>query len=359
MRRTRDRMKSTVFGLAASTALLLTACGQPEAVERPDPVRPAKLLEISSASNVRQINLPAVIEAASSADVTFQVGGALDELPVSSGQEVSRGDVLARLNQRDFRNQVQQAQSQFNSAQAEFERAERLIAENAISRSVFEQRQAARDVASAALDSARKALDDTTLRSPFDGVVATVHADQFQNVAPQEKIVTIQTTGAAEALVQLPATLVAFSGRITPLETSVVLDVAPEQPVPAEILSASTQADPTTQTYAVRFGFTPPEGLTILPGMTGTLRAALEVVGANNSVEQITVPLAAVMSDGNQQYVWVVDLDTMTVSRRAVELEEGIGENLIVRSGLAIGETIVGAGASYLFDGMQIRPYEE
>jgi hypothetical protein len=42
-----------------------------------------------------------------------------------------------------------------------------------------------------------------------------------------------------------------------------------------------------------------------------------------------------------------------------VELEEGIGENLIVRSGLAIGETIVGAGASYLFDGMQIRPYEE
>ncbi len=48
----------------------------------------------------------------------------------------------------------------------------------------------------------------------------------------------------------------------------------------------------------------------------------------------------------------------MKVSKRNITLQEGIGENLVVLAGLTEGESIVGAGASYLFEGMQIRAYE-
>ena len=356
-------LASRKYGLLASMFLLvsglLSSCSPAENTETPDPVRPVKLIEIRSSTNEIHINLPAVIEATETADVTFLVGGSLDEFTVRASQEVTKGEVIARLNQRDYKNAVEQAQAQYDSAESEFQRAERLIVAEAISRSVYEQRRSARDVARAALDTARKSLEDTTLRSPFDGVIAQLHVDQYQVVSPQQPIVTIQTTGAAEAVVQAPSKLVAFSERFTPVNSEIVLDVAPDESVPAEFYSASAQADPMTQTFTLNFTFTPPEDLLILPGMTGSLRATLLLADADNTAaEQITVPLGAVLSDGDKEYVWVVDTDTMTVSKRAVELNEGVGENLIVRTGLSSGEVIAGAGASYLFEGMQVRAYE-
>ena len=354
--------KAGALFLVLFCGLMVSACGGDAPDEAPAPIRPARLIEITAQTDVRQISLPAVIEAAETADLTFQVGGLLSELLVIEGQEVSKGDVLARLDPRDYQNAADQANAQFDAAQSEFDRANRLLAQDAISRSIFEQRRSARDVAKAALDSAQKALEDTVLLSPFDGIVATVHIDQFQNVAPQAPIATIQTIGAAEALVQIPATMVAYSGRITPVETIVSIAAAPDVKLPAELLSVSTQADPATQTFAVRFGFTPPEDLLILPGMAGTVRATLAIgadVGSDvGAVTEVTVPLGAVLSEGEDQFVWLVDIETMTVSKRSIELGVRIGEQLPVTSGLEAGDTIVGAGASYLFEGMKIRPYE-
>ena len=75
--------------------------------------------------------------------------------------------------------------------------------------------------------------------------------------------------------------------------------------------------------------------------------------------EGVSVPLAAVQSDGDDRYVWLVDEENMTVSRRDVVVASANGELLTVTSGLQRGDKIVGAGAAYLHEGMEIRPYEE
>jgi len=340
-------------------ALVLSACGGPEDVDQPDPVRPVKLIEVAVSSNMFQLNLPAVIEASNTSVLTFQVGGTLDQLNVVEGQEVSRGTVIGRLNQRDYRNALQQAQAQYNSADSEYQRAARLLAENAIARSVYEQRQTQRDIARASLDTAQKALDDTVLRTPFEGVIATVSVEQFENIGPQQQIVTLQTTGAAEALVQVPSTLIANAERVIPTNTYITLEAVPDLEVPAEILSFSTQADASTQTFPARFKFTPPENINILPGMAGTLHSTMEIIDPRwETRAQVQVPLGAILSEGGEAFVWVVDTETMTVSKRAIEVDQGIGENIVVLSGLEEGETIAGAGASYLFEGMKIRRLE-
>ena len=353
--------KSTKGAASALFVFFLAACGSgSETAEAPQPIRPVKLIEVTSGSDVFHLNLPAVIEASNTSVLTFQVGGTLNELNVVEGQEVSRGAVIGRLNQRDYRNALQQAQAQFSSADSEYQRAARLLEQDAISRSVYEQRQTQRDVARATLDTAQKALDDTTLRTPFEGVIASVSVEQFENVGPQQAIVTLQTTGAAEALVQVPSTLVANSERVDPTDTYITLDAVPDVRIPAEILSFSTQADATTQTFPARFKFTPPEQINILPGMSGSLHATLNILDTEGGASsQVRVPLGALLSEGGENFVWVVDRETMTVSKRLVVLDEGVGEDLIVLSGLEEGETIAGAGASYLFDGMKIRPLDE
>lgn len=337
--------------------LTLSACEQAAEPEKIDVVRPAKLITVSSSNNVKNYNFPAVIEAATSRDLAFQVSGQIVELNVSSGAEVKKGTVIAKLDQRQYRNELQSAQTQFDNAKSEYQRAERLIAEDAIAKNVFEQRKSQLDVASAQLDNAKKALEDTVLYSPFDGAVAAKLADELDTVGPSAPVITLQTIGAAEAVVKIPASLIAKSKQINPIETVVLLDSAPELPMPAEVVEASGLADEKSQTFEIKFGFTPPESLRILPGMTGVVKSKLTF--SNDAASQITIPLNAVLSDGQGQYVWLASGDPMTVTRRNVTVGASVGESLAIDSGLLAGDVIVGAGASYLFEGMKVRRLED
>jgi len=357
-------MPSEMLTRFCSVMLLsvLACCSQDEGEAPISAVRPAKLIEIAATDNTRNLSFPAIVEASTSVNLTFQVSGLIQDVAVTEGDEVTNGQVIARLDQRDFRNNLATMQAQYNSAQSEFERAERLLNQDAISRSVYEQRESQRDVARANLDSARKALEDTVLRSPFDGVVAVVQAVDFQNIGAQQNVVTLQTTGAAEAVVQIPATLVANSGRVEPIETVLVLDAAPNQPLAAEVYSTTTQADTQTQTFEVRFAFTPPDNLLVLPGMTGRVEAQMLIASEDGSTDQITVPLSSIVAEGGETFVWLVDTETMTVSRQAIVVDEGnegIGEGIGVTTGLSPGDVIVGAGAAFLHEGVQIRRFEQ
>jgi len=345
-------------------AVALAACSDdPSAnAEAAPPVRPAKLLEITETQNTRVLNLPAVMSARSEAELTFEVNGTLEEFPVIEGQQVAEGDLIAQLDQRSFANDVSQAEAQFRNAQSNFSRAAQLVEKGTIARQTYDDRLAERDVARTTLDNARKRLEDSTLRAPFDGVIATKHVDQFQQVATQTPIVTIQSTGAAEAVVQVPATLVANSSQIEASASTVILDAAPDRPIPAELFSTATRTDPRSQTFEVRFSFLPPDDLVILPGMTGTLRADMTVSNVDGSLSRIAIPHSAVLAQGDDLFVWKVDSATMQVAKTQIEvskLPEHAGENVTIVSGVDVGDTIVAAGVSYLSDGMQIRAFDQ
>ena len=340
-------------GILAGVAGCSTETGAPGTAP---PVRPAKLLEVAAVDNVLTIHLPAVIEASETVELAFQTPGVLASISVREGERVAEGKEIARLDQRDQQADLATARANFDAAESDFRRVDKLVAGGVVSRAEHQRRRTRRDVAKASLDAARKHLDDTVLRSPFAGIVAAVHVKAFQNVGAQQSVATLQTTGAAEAVVQVPATLVANSRRITPLETVVVLDAAPGAPIPATLHSTAARADPAAQTFELRFAFTPPEGVVILPGMTGNLRATL-AVATEDGVTRVSVPIAAILSDAEARYVWVVDLDSMTVSKRRVVLGNGVGETLPVERGLSAGETIVAAGVSYLHEGMRVRRY--
>ena len=71
------------------------------------------------------------------------------------------------------------------------------------------------------------------------------------------------------------------------------------------------------------------------------------------------VPITAISSDAEGKYVWLVADDSMTVSRQRVEVSDGIGEMLVVHSGLQAGDTIISAGGGFLAEGMQVRRWED
>ena len=336
----------------------LASCGETSAPEIAEAVRPAKLVTVGNASQSRNLSFPAVVRAAQSAELTFPIPGQVVELNVLEGEEIERGAIIAKLDQRDAQNNLSQAQAEYQNAESEYRRPPRLRDQDAISQSVLEQRQTQLEVRQAAVDTARKALEDTVIRAPFSGGVSRVLIEQFQNVQAKEAIVVLQS-GETEAIIDIPGQIIARIPQLEPVNTRVILDAAPNLEIPAVFREASGQADPNTQTYQISFTFEPPDGLLILPGMTATVRSTFNFKGTNGDIVApgIAVPLDAILAEGPDRFVWVVG-DDMRLQKRAVQLGQDVTDSVTVTSGLEGDETIVAAGVSFLAEGMQVREWQ-
>ncbi len=345
--------------LIAITSVALTAASPSVSQESSAPIRPAKLIDIVAVDPVINLKLPTIIEPSITADLTMLVGGTLNSLPVIAGQTVAKGDLIAQLDTATLKNTLAQAQAQYENAQIEFKRAETLVAQKAIAQTVFDERKSTRDQALLTVEEAKTQLGHATLFAPFDGIISQVNVAQFQTISSSTAVVTIQNVSNFEAVVNVPAQMIASSASIKAEDTLIILDVAPLISIPVTFNKIAPEADPASQTYEIKYSFQVPDGLIVLGGMTGELHAKLRRTGDAAKVLTIRVPVSAILHDGTDTYVWKVDAATMKVSKTKVTLADSIGEEIIVASGIGAGDTIVGAGASYLHDGMTIRRFED
>ncbi len=154
------RNKSVVF-FNLTGLLLFTGCAEKEDLGSADESkRPVKLIEISSGATSSTTRYPAVIDAGVTVELSFAVGGVIQELPVTDSQEVQAGSLIAKLDPRDFQSSVASARASYVNAEEEYQRAVRLADQDAIATNVLNQRKSQRDVAKAQLDGAEKALAD-------------------------------------------------------------------------------------------------------------------------------------------------------------------------------------------------------
>ena len=342
--------------VAAFTVIIVAACGNEAPPPTEPTVRPAKLVTVQSASQSRDLTFPAVVRAVQSAELTFPLSGEVIEINVLEGSEVAAGDLIARLDQRDARNNLAQAEAEYQNAESEFRRAQRLAEQDAISQSTVESRETQLEVREATVATAQKALEDTVIRAPFAGGISRVLVEQYQNVQAKEAIAVIQTA-ETEAIVDVPGTIIARIPQLEPVGTRVVLDAAPDVEIPAEFREASGQADSSTQTYQISFTFEPPEGLLDSARHDGDGETTFVFRGAEDILARgIAVPLGAILAEGDERFVWVVD-GNMRLEKRAVTLGADVDAMSTVTAGLNGGETIVAAGVSFLAEGMTVRAW--
>ncbi len=353
----------TIFCVTLTSVFLLAACdSEPPSSENKTEVliRPAKLIEVGQTNSNDFLNYPAVIKSQQLSTLSFEVGGVLKELLVVEAQKVKKGDVLAKLDQRDLQAKVKSARAQYDNANTEYQRAVRLMKEDAISRSNLEERKSQRDVSKAQFDTAKKALQDSVLIAPYDGNISRVHVKKWQAVQAGAEAISIIGKGGLEATINVPSSIIARAGKPKSPATDsyVVLDASPNQRIPATFKEASLEADAASQTYEVVFTFEAPEDLIILPGMNAVVWFR-DPSSSTSDTNKIRVPLTAIATDGDQKYVWIVDQNTMMVSKRNVVIEANVGTIIGVIDGLKSGETIVASGVSALSEGMKVSKWSK
>ncbi len=337
-------------------ALLLSGCEKPEEPRGEPPIRPVKTMLVSAgnAGGVRQF--PARIDSLNKADLAFRVPGKVQEILVSEGEEVEKGQLLARLDDTDYRIVVNDRQASFDKAKKDFQRAKKLIKEGYISRTDYDKLEAAFKSARAALEAARQDLAYTRLKAPFAGTVAKRYVEQFEEVRPNQPVLALSDTSLLKVIFDVPENIIQTIRRSNEgggVEVWASFDTLPDKRFPLRFLEVSTRADPQTQTFKVTFTMPRPEQLNVLPGMTANVTVDL------TRVQRITqgqmLPLTAVTADAAlDPIVWMVDDDT-TVHAQKVKLGEMHGARIEVLEGVQDGMRVVTAGTPYLAEGMKVR----
>lgn len=215
-----------------------------------------------------------------------------------------------------------------------------------------EAQKAAINALEAQLQAANNNLDDAVLRAPFAGIIANTAVENFANIQAKETIATLQRINRLDLEFDVPGTdVVRFSKEGDPVIIA-QLDSVPDLRFNATFVEFDTQADTATQTFRARVSIEPPTDFTILPGMTGEIKA----IARSRQKPVIRVPLTALSSlpDG-KALVWLIG-DDNKVAQRAVTTGRATADTVVVSKGLEVGDKIAVAGLSALQEGMTVKP---
>jgi len=344
--------------------LVIGACGGE--VDGPDErVRPVKTIIVADRASGQLRKFPGTVEPADNSVLSFEISGLLQEVKAAAGDRFQEGDVLAVVDRRPFELNVESAQAALSRAQAQFaeketayQRERRIQAQDAgattqravdQARAAYESSRQAVSYSRAQLDLARRDLQNTELRAPFDGVVSFRHVDAFEEVRRGQPIFDLFVEGAMEASVAIPENMIEDVYLGLRGEVRLPNRDRPYTAAVSEIGSAASSAN----AFPVKATITDAdEG--VRPGMTAELTLQLSVSEEGRTGYLVPMQALAPGLTTDDRHLFVFDAATSTVRKTAVEGAGLVGNQVIITRGIGPGDVIVVAGVPFLRDAQPV-----
>ncbi len=325
--------------------------------------RPVPTAQVFLFKETRQLSFPGTVQAHSRVELAFNVDGQLVESNIVEGAPFKKGEVLARLDQRDFQHSYDAALAKTRRLEKEYDRVKKLHDQKVISQAEYDVAKSNHDVAQAELRIRKKAIQDTVLHAPFDGVVAKRYAQNFQHIKAKDSILSFKDISLIDVVIQVPERLMATTAPGAAKDITVIFEADREKAYQGNLKEHSMQSDPVSRTYDTVIGVNLPEAMNIFPGMTATVNIKILKKYSENpyttgstSIGGFIVPVEAVFrSDGNV-YCWIIQKKGGKPEKRRVEIGEMCNEGILIRQGLAKGEHVAIAGLHVLHEELNVRP---
>lgn len=374
----RRRILRTRFPCVTFAVLALSGCSDPPSA--PEEVIPSvKVFVVGKQATGQSRRISGKVNAAERSTLSFGVNGRVLEIIAESGQTISKGQLLARLDDETFRLKLAEARTRLASAratlveaQATYDRTDKLVKQRAASQkelAAATARLATADgdvrAAQSSLSQAELDLARTRLTAPFAGQVVDVPVDPFQEVKASEAVVLLQVAGALEVEVLVPETLIRDVDYGQAVQ--VTFPTLPGVTIPGLVTKIGAEAE-----AGNAFGVTvslQERDTDLRPGMTASVtfnfsaylgeRTAflipLSAIAIEAAVSAAPAPGAETGSPGNKAPVFVFDPASGKIQLKKLIVGDLRGNEIEVFEGLQPGDQVVSAGVAFLRDGMQAR----
>lgn len=296
-------------------------------------------------------NYSGIVREAHTINLGFKTPGQIERILVAEGDYVHKGQLLAELDDADYRLGVEALQIQYDQLKDEVGRTEQLYRQKSISANDYEKATAGLRQLGVQLQANKNKLNYTKLYAPTDGYIQAVNFSPAEMVDAGTALFTLLDVSRMEVVADIPVAEYQQRDRFTRYFCQVA---GSEGELPMQLLSLTPKADG-NQLYQLRLAFVGQPDKQLTAGMNVEVGIVMADTTATTGV---VVPLCAVFRDGDTSCVWVLGADSTLVKQQVMLDGNDAQGRAVIREGLTGNEQIVRAGVNMLQQGEKVHVIE-
>lgn len=333
-----------VAGLGLYKTMQIKAMIKKFAAMKPPPV-PVSVIGLQPAQWQSRAATVGSLRAVHGVDISSEIAGLATAVPMHSGQQVHRGQVLVQLNDAEERAQSDALKAAADLARINLDRDRKQLLAHAVAQAVVDADLADLSGKLAQLHAQEALVAKKAIRAPFEGRLGVVTVNPGQYVNPGDKLASLQTTDPVLVDFSVPQSVVPqlhVDGQV-----KVLVDSAPGQDFSARITALDSKIDTVTRNIMVEASVASHGGL-LMPGMFARVK-----VDTGDIQNYLTLPQTAVVYHPYGDVVFVAEGTTSQgghakVHQVFVNLGPVRGDQVAVLSGLSAGQMVVTSGGQLL-----------
>jgi membrane fusion protein (multidrug efflux system) len=298
-----------------------------------------------------KITLPGIVEPWRKLALMSKIGGSIEEFFIQEGDHVKQGQLIARLENEDYRIALNSAKAAYALAKADYDRNKTLRKKGISTQANLDEQQSKLSQSKAAVENAELALSRCRITAPISGIISELNGEvgMVVNQMMPQPIAEILQIDRVKAVVAIPEADVNAVRQLKQVGVEIrSLDNALFQ---AQVHFLAPAPQTPAHAYRLELALDNPDEK-ILPGMF------LQANIVKQSKEDIVaIPLYTVISRNDEHFVYVV-ADGIA-RKRPVETGFTEGWQILIRSGLNLGEKVIIQGHRTVEDGQKIRVVKE
>ncbi|WP_312900028.1 efflux RND transporter periplasmic adaptor subunit [Chryseobacterium taichungense] len=290
------------------------------------------------------------VESSNTVDVSFLSTGTIEQLYFKEGQNVKKGQLMAKLNTTTLNSAYSASVSTLEQAQDAYSRMNEMYKNESLPEIKLIDVKTKLEQAKSVQIMAKKSLNDSYLYAPESGVVSKKNYENGMNVVLGAPVYTIMNINNVDINVPIP------EGEISNFERGQYCDISVtalgNKSFRGQIIEKGVSANPVSHTYNIKVRISN-SNVSLMPGMV--VKAYFDSSSQDNqNVAKIVVPLKYVLLDyPDKRFVWVVDSNNKA-QRKEVRLGQLLGNNVEILSGLQQGDKVVADGYQNISSGSKV-----
>ncbi len=313
-------------------------------------VRSVKTVNPVDVETVTERTLPGIVKENQIINLGFKAAGQISHIYVKEGDYVREGQILGKLDDKDYKLQLSAVEVQYSQLKTEVERLEELYKRNSISGNDYEKALMGLKAMKIQLQGYQNQVAYTVLEAPSSGYIHSINFKKSEMVDAGRPVFTLMDMSSIVVETDLPANLYLQKDNFG--EISCRANLLPGQDFPLKMLSISRKS---TGSQLYKMYLTPLNSTKDMLTAGMNVEVSITLHKAADTLKGCSLPMKSVFAENGKHYVWVLLSEQSTVQKREVRINGVDDSGDIVVSGVLPKDKIISAGVQYLQEGEKVN----